>query len=315
MLRKIIVIFGITLMLSGCYGDLTPEQKAKIQELRTELDATKKEVVETEEKYSQYTGGAIKALASVRLEVLKINEALLQQRIQTIESGTKITVQVNATIPDIERANTLEKELVKQEGKVSAAREKASASAGGLIGVMEKMNVTTEENTLSLLRQQYLIAKYGLSPIKLNPDTSSPVTTTALSSASELPKSEPSSDRKVKYEIISPVILKKHYTKQDYQDYIWLDVKFDAVGLDNTARAIKGVLIMTDLFGEEKFSIGWTINNQITPGGTYTEKGSGFKYNQFQNDHQWVLTTDVNNMKVKFRADNILYEDGTTREL
>lgn len=315
MLRKITVIFGITLILSGCYGDLSPEQKAKIQELRTELDTTKKEVVETEEKYSQYTGGAIKALATVRLEILKTNEALLQQRIQAIESGAKITVQVNATTPDIERANSLEKELEKQQGKVSAALEKASASAGGLIGLMAKMNVTTEENTLSLLRQQYLIAKYGLPAIKLNTDSSSPVTTTAINSPSELPKSEPSAGGDVKYGIISPTILRKHYAKQDYQDYIWLDVKFYALGLDKPARAIKGAIIMTDLFGEEKFTLGWTIDNQIAPGGTYTEKGSGFKYNQFKSDHQWVLTTEANNMQIKFRVDHILYEDGTTREL
>lgn len=315
MLRKITVIFGLTLILSGCYGDLSPEQKAKIQELRTELDITKKEVAQAEAKYSQYTGGAIKALATVRLEILKTNEALLQQRIQAIESGAKITVQINATTPDIERANILEQELSKQEAKVSAALEKASASGGGLIGLMAKMNVTTEENTLSLLRQQYLIAKYGLSAVKLNTYTPSPTTTTALNSTNELPNNEPSAASDVKYDIILPTILRKHYAKQDYQDYIWLDVKFDAAGLDKPARAIKGALIMTDLFGEEKFAIGWTIDNQISPSGTYTEKGSGFKYNQFKSDHQWVLSTELNNMKIKFRTDHILYEDGTAREL
>lgn len=315
MLRKITVIFGLTLILSGCYGDLSPEQKAKIQELRTELDITKKEVAQAEAKYSQYTGGAIKALATVRLEILKTNEALLQQRIQAIESGAKITVQINATTPDIERANILEQELSKQEAKVSAALEKASASAGGLIGLTAKMNVTTEENTLSLLRQQYLITKYGLSAVKLNTDTPSPATTTALNSTNELPNNEPSAASDVKYDIILPTILRKHYAKQDYQDYIWLDVKFDAAGLDKPARAIKGALIMTDLFGEEKFAIGWTIDNQISPSGTYTEKGSGFKYNQFKSDHQWVLSTELKNMKIKFRTDHILYEDGTAREL
>ena len=147
MLGKITAIFGFTLILSGCYGDLSPEQKAKIQELRTELDTTKKEVAQAEAKYSQYTGGAIKALATVRLEILKTNEALIQQRIQAIESGAKITVQINTTKPDIERANILEQELSKQEAKVSAALEKANVSAGGLIGLMAKMNVTTEENT------------------------------------------------------------------------------------------------------------------------------------------------------------------------
>ena len=38
-----------------------------------------------------------------------------------------------------------------------------------------------------------------------------------------------------------------------------------------------------------------------------------FKYNQFVDSHQWVRSTEKENMKVKFRVDSILYEDGTTR--
>ncbi len=91
------------------------------------------------------------------------------------------------------------------------------------------------------------------------------------------------------------------------------DVGFDAKGLDKPARAIKGVLIFTDLFGEQKFGLNWTIDKPIAPGAAYVEKGSGFKYNQFNDAHQCILNTEKDNLKVKFRVDNILYQDGTTR--
>lgn len=108
-------------------------------------------------------------------------------------------------------------------------------------------------------------------------------------------------------------LLRKQYATQDYQDYVFFDIVFNAKGLDKPARAIKGVLRFTDLFGEQKFAVKWTIEKPIAPGTTHTEKGSGFKYNRFIDSHQWVRSTERENMKVKFRVDNILYQDGTTR--
>jgi hypothetical protein len=85
-------------------------------------------------------------------------------------------------------------------------------------------------------------------------------------------------------------------------------------GLDKPARAIKGVLRFTDLFGEQKFGLKWTLEKPITcTRTTYTDKGFGFEYNQFTDSHQWVRNTEIENMKVKFRVDSILYEDGTTQ--
>jgi hypothetical protein len=121
------------------------------------------------------------------------------------------------------------------------------------------------------------------------------------------------SREELREQILDVTLLRKHFAKQDYQDYVFFDVAFSAKGLDKPARAIKGLLRFTDLFGEQKFGLKWTIEKPIAPGAIYTEKGSGFKYNQFIDSHQWVQSTEKENMKVKFRVDSILYEDGTTR--
>lgn len=314
-IRKVILCsICIAALLGACTRSLSPEEQALVQALRTELEATKKEVAAAEAQYTQYSGGLIKVLIGLRLEVLKTNEALIQQRIHAIESGARVTIQTAATKPDPERAKQLEAELTKQELKVSEAEGKASAYSGGLVGAMALMSVATERNTLAMLRQQYLIAKHGLAFVAQ--DSTAP---TSLPPAVEAAATEPGRDTKdpeeeLREQILDVALLRKQYTKQDYQDYIFFDIAFTAKGLDKPARAIKGSLRFTDLFGEQKFALRWTVEKPIAPGASYTEKGSGFKYNQFTDSHQWVRNTEKDNMKVKFRVDSILYEDGTTRD-
>lgn len=302
----------VAVLLGACTRSLSPEEQAQVQALRTELEVTKKEVAAAEAQNAQYSGGVIKALIAFRLEVLKTNEALIQQRIHAIEAGAKVAVLTATTTPDPELAKQLEAELTKQELKVSEAEGRASAS-GGLVGAMALMSAATERNTLAMLRQQYLIAKHGLASPQLASETPTSPPPGVQATASEPGQSARDPEEELREEILVATLLRKQYTEQDYQDYVFFDVAFDAKGLDKPARAVKGVLRFTDLFGEQKFALRWTIEKPVAPGATYTEKGSGFKYNQFIDSHQWVRTADKDNMKVKFRVDSILYEDGTTR--
>lgn len=250
----------------------------------------------------------------LRLEVLKTNEALIQQRIHALESGAKIAIETIATKADPERAKLLEAELTKQEQKVAEAEAKASLYSGGLIGAMAMMGAATETNSLAMLRQQYLVAKYGLASPQHPPGSPASAAHIAKApTASEVKPAAKDSAEELREQILEATLLRKQNTKQNYQDYIFLDVAFNAKGLDKPARAIKGLLSFTDLFGEQKFGLKWTIDKPLAPSTTYIEKGSGFEYNQFTDSHQWVRSTALENMKVKFRVDSILYEDGTTR--
>lgn len=313
MIRRLILGICCMLLLGACSRGLSPEEQAQVQMLRSELDATKKEVVAATNKDAQYSGGVIKAFTTLRVEILKTNEALLQQRIQAIESGAKITIQPSVTAPDPGRAKALEEDLAKQEKKLEDSLSRAQAS-GGLIGAMAHMAAATEANTLSLLRQQYLVAKYGLASPNLGVNVATPSSPDEPPSAAAPKTNEVDIDEQQRSQIVTSTLLRKQYAKQDYQDFIWFDLKFDAVGLDKPARAIKGRLVLTDLFGEQKFAIRWTVDRNVAPGASFTEKGTGFEFNQFTDSHQWVRSTDFQNMKAKFLVDSILYEDGSLRE-
>ncbi|MEX2399851.1 MAG: hypothetical protein WD423_03700 [Rhodothermales bacterium] len=115
--------------------------------------------------------------------------------------------------------------------------------------------------------------------------------------------------------IIVTSILSKEVSKQEYQEFVFFDLQHIATGLDRPARAIKGSLKITDLFGEPVLSISWTLTDPLSPGEILFENGVGFKYNQFIDEHRWVRTNAVKDMDATFVVESIIYADGSRKDL
>lgn len=172
----IATLVGIT-MLTGCGPqELTPERKQEVAALKTELSQTEGEISAAKEVDQQFSGGLIKNLTTARLEVLGTNKALLEQRINAIESGAKIDVVVSGTKPDPELAASIKTEIDTLTAKINEAKADASQYTGGLIQVLKLSAVATEEQSMSMLQQKYLTAKYGLAEVKLAPIQDNAVT-------------------------------------------------------------------------------------------------------------------------------------------
>lgn len=145
----------------NCANDFTLDQKQILEDLKRNLDQVRKDIMGGVKEDALYSGGLIKTLIGVRLEILKTNEALIEQRIHVLESGAPITLVVNATIPDMEKATALAKEIEIQRAKLEVARSEANRWSGGLVKSMAETAAVTEQYTLAILEQQFFIAKYG----------------------------------------------------------------------------------------------------------------------------------------------------------
>lgn len=157
-------------MLTGCGPkELTPEQKQEVAALKAELSQTEGEISAAKHIDQQFSGGLIKNLITARLEVLGTNKALLEQRINAIESGAKIDVVVSGVKPDPELAASIKAEMEDLAVKINEAKTDASQYSGGLIQVLKLSTVATEEQSMAMLQQKYLTAKYGLAEVKLAP--------------------------------------------------------------------------------------------------------------------------------------------------
>ncbi|STU98079.1 Uncharacterised protein [Klebsiella pneumoniae subsp. pneumoniae] len=167
-----------TSLLAGCGPkELTTEQKQEVGNLRSELAQTEKEIAEATALQEQYSGGLIKNLTVARLEVLGTNKALLEQRINAIESGAKIEVSISSVKPNPEAATALKAEIDNLDNQIADAKKEASQYSGGLLQALKLSAIATQEQTRAMLQQRYLSATYGLAEVKVPNEQASEVTT------------------------------------------------------------------------------------------------------------------------------------------
>lgn len=152
-MKKTLIATLVSLtMLTGCGPkELTPEQKQAVAALKAELSQTEGEISAAKHNDQQFSGGLIKNLITARLEVLGTNNALLEQRINAIESGAKIDVVVSGVKPDPELAASIKAEMEDLAVKINEAKTDASQYSGGLIQVLKLSTVATEEQSMAML--------------------------------------------------------------------------------------------------------------------------------------------------------------------
>lgn len=274
-----------------------------------ELTRTDDEIAEAMATDAALAGGLMKTLVAVRLEVLRTTRAILRQRLMAEASGAQLRLEVPATIPDPEAAARLAQEIDVQQRQLDAARTDAARFTGGLVHALKMSTVATHEQSMSMLRQRYLVARYGLHVPSPGVPVSQQNAPTKAAAAPNAPNQSASAM------VVKVRLLKKEFKERSHQQYIFFDTEFATPGLKRPARAIKGQLKLNDLFGETKMTIGWTVDRPLKPGDTFVDKGQGFQYNKFMEPHQWVNSTALENMSATFDVTSILYQDGTREDL
>ncbi len=116
------------------------------------------------------------------------------------------------------------------------------------------------------------------------------------------------------YQILVPRLTKRKYDIGEYESHVWFDFAWDTSGLKKATRAVKGAILLCDVFGETKLTFRMTLNDRIVPNSPFESKGNGFSYNQFMGSHTWAAVGKTENMTVKFRVTSIIYADGTRED-
>ncbi|WP_452603160.1 hypothetical protein [Pontimicrobium sp. MEBiC06410] len=104
----------------------------------------------------------------------------------------------------------------------------------------------------------------------------------------------------------------KGFEKYDYQEYLTYSLAFENK-TEKDIRAFKGSISIQDLFDTEIKSINLTIDDPIKAGetfkGTYTSD-----YNQFRDEDTRLKSKDMDDLKVVWTPEKIIFTDGTTLE-
>ncbi|WP_340617519.1 hypothetical protein [Xenorhabdus entomophaga] len=190
-MKKLAVLLIGSVLLAGCGPkELSLEEKQQVDNLKVELTQTEKDISIAKLQDEQYAGGLIKSLIEMRLEVLETNKALLQQRINAIESGAEIDIVVNEVKQDPEASNVIKAEIENLKSDIEAAKKDAANYSGGLVQAVKLSTVATQEQTLAMLQQKYLSAKYGLTTGKISNNNQGNLSTSIESSGNKSNKNE-----------------------------------------------------------------------------------------------------------------------------
>jgi len=279
--------------------------------VKQDLLNIKQQIKEATEKSNQYTGGLIKSLVDLRIELLQINKSILE--------GKKISQNRNFTTkPDNKKANEIFEDLVSLKKEIDDKKKESDGYRGGLIKAMLESAIATSETSLAMLQAEYYKSKYGIywmpqakvSSSNVDQPKSKKVTSRAKNKSKNISTSN---------KFLVPMLVDKRYQARDFSagisdSSIWFDIEWDTSKLVKPIRAIKGVVVLSDLFDEEKFRIGWTINNELIPGQNFAENGMGFEYNQFRDSHKWVRQTDIKDIKISYEVKSVIYKDGSTEK-
>lgn len=295
----------------------TAEQQAQIVEMKREIERFYQQLSEAKTEDEKLTGGLIKAQIGMRIEIVRNTISLLEHRIKAVETGAKfVPMEIAGSSPDASLVESIERDISATKERLADSRANSERYSGGLIKAQIESTIATQNQTLAMLEQRQLMAKYGLARTTLPSEHD-----LAHRKSSGVDMSGAGAERKKVSPMAAPGdgivtvdLLSKERVKQKYDEMIVLNMNATAAGLDRPARAIKGTLKVTDLFGEIRMSIGWSFDNPIVPGGVIQERGTGVKYNQFNDASRWLDSTDQQNMRVVFTVKSILYEDGTRRD-
>jgi hypothetical protein len=101
------------------------------------------------------------------------------------------------------------------------------------------------------------------------------------------------------------------FKRQRDGEWIWFDLEWDTSALPKPAGAVQGVFLLVDRYGMPKLRRTHQIVERLTPNEPFVEKGLGFEYIPFREDHVWVRGSRPEEMNARFQVESIIYVDGT----
>ncbi|WP_298347758.1 hypothetical protein [uncultured Dokdonia sp.] len=104
----------------------------------------------------------------------------------------------------------------------------------------------------------------------------------------------------------------KGFTKYDYEDYITYKFVIKNKS-DKKIRAVKGGITFTNLFDDKISSLSFVYDQPIEAGKEITWNATT-DYNQFKDEDQALKNKDLKDLKVVWKPEKIIFDDGTTLE-
>lgn len=137
-------------------------QDASLDDIAKEIELLDAKIASARLEAASYGEGVIREVANLRIQTLEVTRALLAERQVATETGAAFVAVSRMTVPDLDRADELLQEIVKQRDVIAASEAELKNAGTGLTGALVATRVEAEKLTLTRLRLGYLEARLGL---------------------------------------------------------------------------------------------------------------------------------------------------------
>jgi hypothetical protein len=136
-------------------------------DLQEDIRAVASQIDEAAKEAAQYSGGLIRSLLLLRIEILKTTQTLLEQRALADNYNVTLTYKVGGDFRPPEPAaddllRQLDAEISRQQQKLGDAQRESQKYRGGLVQAMHLSTAATIGNTVAMLEQRRVLAKWGI---------------------------------------------------------------------------------------------------------------------------------------------------------
>jgi len=302
--------------------------------LAPEIEKVKDQITEVEKDRGKYgEGSVLHSMTTMRLEILKHNLAMLEQKLYSAWYYPRFSYTINSESygPPANKEELiakLKKEMQSARDEWIKSQGKAEGM-GGLLGILASIEVETKALQVAQLEYQLSAYQYDFPALfmPIKPDvlkidnTSFEKTITASKSKSQTKppkKIKPSKaeiEEKAMREALSVTLNNKKYIPKDYDvnrynDYCNFEFEYKN-NSKKDIRAFTGVVIFSDIFDREFFRVGLTVDSSISAGKTVTDSDKSIELNQFSDEHKQLINTKMENLRVGFDPRSIMFADGS----
>jgi hypothetical protein len=253
-------------------------QPADTVGLRHELAKIQSQIEEAAVTYDETSGDALRDLLGFRLQTLRTTATLVEQRLQAVGGEVPLPAAIEVVEPDELRANALRQTIDSLDVEAAGSLQPTGLAEGDE-PALDDASLARLLNLRAVLTAEYVKARFGILELRTH--------------------------------LLRPELTDIRFRSQRDGEWIWFDLEWDTSALPKPAGAVQGVFLIVDRFGMPKLRRTHQIVERLMPNEPYIEKGLGFEYIPFREDHVWVRGSRPEDMSARFEVESIIYVDGT----
>lgn len=166
-MRRLAMFFVSACLLGIFVGGVVEAQSKGDSGLEKDIQALSLQIDEAQKENAQYSGGLVKTLIILRLQILKNTKAMLEQKKYALKHGIPVKYTYKGEIyhpisADQTIIQGIESDIRDQRTELSKAEAENAKYSGGLVKAMILSQIATIKNTIAMLEQRKLTIKYGI---------------------------------------------------------------------------------------------------------------------------------------------------------